>query len=392
MSNINPTNIDGTYPIAGQDNDSQGFRDNFTNIRNNFSLAKSEIEDLASKAVLKSALSGGTLNNNMAGSLLSSATVRDFREARFDFGEIEGTVAINHLNGHYQTITPIGNFSLEFNAFPPAGSVGRVRLEVEITNTAFVMSLPNTVTIGTDGIIGLLPAVAPVGGSTVTFAEPGIYIYEFTTEDSGTSFAIRDLTQARDYIRSTTLRLRTSTPGSIGTTGNTAGMIAVDADNIYVCDGEYDESTPIWKAIKAGTESVSLSSPASITSNTLVDITGLGFTAVPGRTYRFDALLPFSHTSSSTHTHTFSVAFSGGTCNYVIEQQTTPSSAFSVSASSTSDSTAAAATTGSTSMRFARISGTFSHSESTDINLRAATSDGALNILAGASLSVQVVN
>ena len=29
-SSINPNNIDGTYPIAGQDNDSQGFRDNFT--------------------------------------------------------------------------------------------------------------------------------------------------------------------------------------------------------------------------------------------------------------------------------------------------------------------------------------------------------------------------
>ena len=32
-SNINPNNIDGTYPVAGQDNDSQGFRTNFTNIK-----------------------------------------------------------------------------------------------------------------------------------------------------------------------------------------------------------------------------------------------------------------------------------------------------------------------------------------------------------------------
>ena len=33
-SNINAFNIDGTFPIAGQDNPSQGFRDNFTNIKN----------------------------------------------------------------------------------------------------------------------------------------------------------------------------------------------------------------------------------------------------------------------------------------------------------------------------------------------------------------------
>lgn len=42
-SNINPTIIDITYPIAGQDNDTQGFRDNFSSIKNNFSVAKSEI-------------------------------------------------------------------------------------------------------------------------------------------------------------------------------------------------------------------------------------------------------------------------------------------------------------------------------------------------------------
>ena len=52
-SNINPNNIDTTYPIAGQDNDSQGFRDNFTNIKTNFQYAEEEIDDLQSKVLLK---------------------------------------------------------------------------------------------------------------------------------------------------------------------------------------------------------------------------------------------------------------------------------------------------------------------------------------------------
>jgi hypothetical protein len=47
-SNINPNNINGNYPVAGQDNDSQGFRDNFTNILNNFAFAASEISALQS--------------------------------------------------------------------------------------------------------------------------------------------------------------------------------------------------------------------------------------------------------------------------------------------------------------------------------------------------------
>lgn len=42
-SNINSNNIDITYPIAGQDNDTQGFRTNWQNIQQNFSVASSEI-------------------------------------------------------------------------------------------------------------------------------------------------------------------------------------------------------------------------------------------------------------------------------------------------------------------------------------------------------------
>ena len=45
-SSIISSTIDETYPVAGQDNDSQGFRDNFTIIKDNFSYEKSEIETL----------------------------------------------------------------------------------------------------------------------------------------------------------------------------------------------------------------------------------------------------------------------------------------------------------------------------------------------------------
>ena len=47
-SKITPTNINVNYPIAGQDNDTKGFRDNFTNIRSNFITAASEISTIQS--------------------------------------------------------------------------------------------------------------------------------------------------------------------------------------------------------------------------------------------------------------------------------------------------------------------------------------------------------
>ena len=43
-SNIVPGNIDGTFPVAGKDNSSQGFRDNFSATKTNFTNAKAEIE------------------------------------------------------------------------------------------------------------------------------------------------------------------------------------------------------------------------------------------------------------------------------------------------------------------------------------------------------------
>ena len=64
-SSINPNNIDGNYPVAGQPNNTQGMRDNFTNIKTNFQYAEDEITDLQSKVVLKQALTGTTLDNNM---------------------------------------------------------------------------------------------------------------------------------------------------------------------------------------------------------------------------------------------------------------------------------------------------------------------------------------
>ena len=64
-SAINPNNIDGQYPVAGQDNNSQGFRDNFTNTKTNFQYAKDEITQLQNASLLKSALPGSSLNNNM---------------------------------------------------------------------------------------------------------------------------------------------------------------------------------------------------------------------------------------------------------------------------------------------------------------------------------------
>lgn len=389
-SNINPNNIDGTYPVAGVDNDSQGFRSNFTNIKNNFTYAKSEITDLQNKAVLKSALTGTSLDNNFAGALISSAEIKDLRETRYDFGSISGTVTLNHANGHYQTVTTSGIIALAFTNWPAAGKLGRIILDVTVTNVSHTMTLPAAVSLGVTGIAGY-----DSGTSIVTFAETGRYLFEFTTDDAGTTIHINDLTRPRDYFYSDHITLygRTITDPR-GQDGDMEGMLVVDTVTpaVWVCIGVYDGTSIIWR--KAEMESVSneatIASNVTTTSSSLSTITGLSFVAEPGVRYRFEAYIPFAHSTASTSTHTFSVNFPTGTCVYTVEQQNAPTAAPAISTATTSDSTAGVATTASTSTRMCRITGTYvgvaGPASQRTVAIRFATSAGTLTAIAGSYL------
>jgi len=189
-SNINPNNIDTTYPVAGQDNDSQGFRDNFTNIKNNFTEAESEIDDLQAKVIVKSALTGTTVDNNFSDTVLKAAKIEDFSETVVALGTTNGSLALNHASAHYYTVTANGNVELAFSNFPPSGAKGRIQLEITIGD-GITLTLPSSVSQGTTGIQGL-------ASSIITFAETDTYIFEFTSTDGGATVTMNDLTRPRN--------------------------------------------------------------------------------------------------------------------------------------------------------------------------------------------------
>lgn len=196
-SQVNPNNIDGTYPVAGQDNDSQGFRDNFTNIRNNFTFSKAEIEDLQNKVVLKSALLNTTLSNDFAGNAIVNPTLTSWRETYNNIGSVSGSVTINFTNGNFQKITMSGTTILTFS-FPANSSnqYASVKLWVSNPSASYTLSFPNSMTLGdTDSVAGF-------SGNTITFSSAEIsnstdYFFEIFTVDGGTTFGIRDLGRNR---------------------------------------------------------------------------------------------------------------------------------------------------------------------------------------------------
>ena len=73
-SAISYASIDATYPVAGQDNNSQGFRDNFFYIKAGLETAYNEITVLQNKVVLKSNLTANTpATNDFNGSKIINA-------------------------------------------------------------------------------------------------------------------------------------------------------------------------------------------------------------------------------------------------------------------------------------------------------------------------------
>lgn len=192
-SAINPNDIDGTYPVAGQDNNSQGFRDNFTNTKTNFQYAANEITDLQNKVVLKAALTGTTLNNNMGGSPLSNAAISDFSAIAAILGTTSGTVTIDYLSGHYQTVSTGGSISLAFTNWPAAGNFGIVRVVITVTTTSYTVTLPGSVNVGTSNLQGYSSGV-------ITYNQPGVYTYDFTTSDGGSTITVFSDSQNQDPI------------------------------------------------------------------------------------------------------------------------------------------------------------------------------------------------
>lgn len=186
MSSINPNNINGSYPVAGQDNDSQGFRDNFTNIKNNFTFSKTEIEDLQAKAILKAPLAGTTLNNDLNNAQLIAAQLLKTTETINNLGSLSGAISVNWADGHFQLLTLSGASTVSFTGWPTSGFYTTLRLLITVSNVSHTLTLPAQVSIGLSDIQG-------ASGQVITFPATGVYYYEFDTYDAGGTIVIKDL-------------------------------------------------------------------------------------------------------------------------------------------------------------------------------------------------------
>jgi hypothetical protein len=199
-SSINANNINGAYPIAGQDNDTQGFRDNFTNIKNNLKKASEEITDLQTKTVLRAPLNGMTLiemeaHNSFGGVKLTGATFVGCSESKMEHLDPKsGTVVIDFNDSTNHMLETGNSIILAFANWPSPEIYSKMRVLINVNNIGHSITLPSQVTIGANSIPGM-GFSATTGFPTNVFSTPklGYYFLEFSTFDGGTTIIVSTL-------------------------------------------------------------------------------------------------------------------------------------------------------------------------------------------------------
>ena len=241
MSQINTNGINVNYPVPGENNSSQGFRDNFGQIRTNLNTAATEITDLQNKVVLKAALDNSVLNNDMANAQISNCSTRGFRGTTFNLGNaLAGTVLVdvNKADVHYGTVT--GNVTLQFGSWAPTNTESEVTLRLAVANANAVISLPSQVVSSNNNFGTTLLENYTRIGNTATITAPAnteVLEFTFTSLDCGNTISVTPINRS---FQST--QIITRTPPPTGLPGDVAGTVSVDTNYAYVCTGDFDSA------------------------------------------------------------------------------------------------------------------------------------------------------
>ena len=255
-SQINYNSIDATYPVAGKDNSSQGFRDNFTIIKNNFEVAYNEISGLQLTGVQT-----GSYNNLGGNTTIANAIFNGSRLVTYDLGSLSGSQALNYNAASYQKITLSGSLTISaINNWPSDLEQTSMKLEIVVPNTGYTLTWPSSVTLN-------YATLANINTKTITFTQIGTYIFELSSSDGGSNISVQDLIRNRSVIQGN-LSLQTVVSNA------TVNGITLTVENVGgVAIGNITASNFVGNIINLAGNSASFGS--NVTAGNLIANTGI---------------------------------------------------------------------------------------------------------------------
>lgn len=185
-SAISTSSIDESYPVAGQDNNSQGFRDNFNAIKTALNTAKGEID------TLQSGTAKLNVANNFNGVLLEDAEINKFYGSVRQNGTLATNADIDLENGPLQIASVSGNISLRFINWPDSDLFGKIRLHIKNTSGS-----SKTITLDSQGVTDIKfvsGEFTPSGSlAQVVVANNTEVVVESWTYDNGVNVYLKNL-------------------------------------------------------------------------------------------------------------------------------------------------------------------------------------------------------
>lgn len=191
-SSIDIEGLDPSFPVAGQNNDSQGFRDNFYNIKSNLNKAHSEITELQNTVVVKQDSNGNATENDLNGTVLKNAVLKSPSESYYEISTSDlialpndpahdFLVMFDYQKGTFQKVNLDGKVRISLLNFPHYGC-GRLTVWVTAVSVAHTITLPQAVIYGTKKSM--------IFKNKIVFPTVGDYLLEFISVDGGETFWI----------------------------------------------------------------------------------------------------------------------------------------------------------------------------------------------------------
>ena len=124
--------IKQNFPVKGQDNDSQGFRDNFHNIHEAIKYVNENV-DLLDQLTIKT-----NTTSTFGGNTLDSANFKNCSDEIYEYALQTDAINIDYSLGSYQKFElSAGLHNLYIENWPGAGKTGNLKLSVTPTNDVY---------------------------------------------------------------------------------------------------------------------------------------------------------------------------------------------------------------------------------------------------------------
>lgn len=146
--------IDQSYPVAGQDNNSQGFRDNFKNISAALTSINGDVSSLSLNSVKL------TETNDFGNNIIKRATLQNCATTIYDYSVTvqSGNITVDYANGGYQKFKiDAGDNYFSVTGWPTGAKSGSIILAISSDTIAGV-----SITFNGPGVVNLGPDPFPI--------------------------------------------------------------------------------------------------------------------------------------------------------------------------------------------------------------------------------------